>query len=63
MVDLTLRAYLGHDGYDFPGASGSGGFAHYIHHVKFNCNYGGANAPLDWFFGSFDNGAKEWEYM
>jgi len=56
-LDLCWKAVVVHDGYDFPGAST---WEHYIHHLKFNCNYGSSNAPFDWLFGSFDDGKKEW---
>ena len=58
-IDLIYKAVLSHDGYGFPGA---GAWDHYIHHVKFNCNYG-SNSPFDWLFGSFDDGADEWKKL
>jgi sterol desaturase/sphingolipid hydroxylase (fatty acid hydroxylase superfamily) len=54
-LDLNLGAALGHDGYDYPG---SGDWFHYVHHRKFNKNFGTYNAFLDYVFGSFDTGEE-----
>ena len=59
-IDLTLRAVLGHDGYDYPGSSN---WYHYLHHTKYNVNYGTPNAPFDWLFGSFDFGIEDWKKL
>ena len=40
----------GHDGYAFPGG---GGDFHYLHHAKFDCNYGVPLIDFDWMFGSW----------
>ena len=54
-LDLNLKAAFAHDGYDYPG---HGRWFHYIHHRKFNCNFGTPNAPLDWLFGSYNTGEE-----
>ena len=59
-IDLTLRAVLGHDGYDYPGSSN---WYHYLHHTKVHCNYGTTNAPFDWLFGSWDYGVEDWKEL
>jgi hypothetical protein len=40
----------GHDGYAFPGG---GGDFHWLHHDKFDCNYGVPLFDFDWLFGSW----------
>eukprot|EP00501_MAST-03F_sp_TOSAG23-6_P002243 GSMAST32.ASY1.ANO1.2343.1 assembled CDS len=45
----------GHDGYDKPGG---GSYFHYLHHAKFEVNYGTPMVPLDKLFGSFEDGSK-----
>lgn len=52
-IDLIYAAILGHDGYEYPG---HGDWMHTVHHMKIKCNYGTANAPFDWLFGSVDHG-------
>jgi sterol desaturase/sphingolipid hydroxylase (fatty acid hydroxylase superfamily) len=37
----------------------SGSYFHYLHHKYFECNYGGAVAPLDQLFGTFHDGSPE----
>lgn len=59
-IDLVLRAIIGHDGYSFPG---SGDWTHYVHHVKFDCNYGSANCGMDWLFATYDDGEDLWKRM
>ena len=54
-VDATLGAILGHDGFEYPG---SASFPHYLHHAKFEVNYGENLVPLDWLFGTFAASAK-----
>ena len=49
----TLIAPIaGHDGFDFPGG---GSRFHYLHHAKFDCNYGTASIfwNFDKWFGSY----------
>ena len=43
----------GHDGYDQPGG---GSHYHYLHHSKFNCNYGTPMMPMDKLLGYYDDG-------
>lgn len=50
LIDCGIGAWLGHGGFVFPG---TGDIYHCIHHVVFDCNYGTANVPIDWFFGTF----------
>jgi len=40
----------GHDGYAAPGG---GGDFHFLHHAKYECNYGVPIVPLDHIFGTF----------
>ena len=40
----------GHDGYAFPGG---GGDFHFLHHQKFDCNYGVPLIDFDFLFGSW----------
>ena len=49
---------LSHDGYDFPAM---GDWEHFIHHQKYNCNYGSSLAPLDVLFGTYDDGMDVWD--
>ena len=56
-VDLSYKAILGHDGYDFPGASN---LNHFIHHTEYDCNYGTSNAPFDLIFDTFNDGSVKW---
>ena len=53
-IHLSLMAMWGHDGYDSPG---QGHYFHYLHHTRFDCNYGSENSPLDWLFGSYCDGS------
>jgi len=48
-LDLTMAALIGHDGVGFPGGASQ---PHWLHHHKFECNYGENYAPMDWIFGS-----------
>lgn len=45
----------GHDGYDKPLG---GSLVHYLHHTKFNVNYGTPVVPFDEWFGTYDDGAS-----
>lgn len=44
----------GHDGYDKPAG---GSLVHYLHHTKFEVNYGTPVVPFDRWFGTLDDGA------
>lgn len=50
IVDCAVGAWLGHDGFQWPG---SGDFFHQLHHENFNCNYGAMHFPMDKWFGSY----------
>eukprot|EP01083_Nonionella_stella_P282214 960396_1 len=55
IIDCAVGAWLGHDGFQWPG---SGDFFHQIHHQHFDCNYGAMHVPLDQWFGTYV-GCKE----
>jgi len=55
IVDCAMGAWLGHDGFQWPG---SGDYFHMLHHKHFDCNYGAMHVPLDYFFGTYA-GSKE----
>ena len=55
IVDCAMGAWLGHDGFMWPG---SGDYFHMLHHKHFDCNYGAMHVPLDYFFGTYA-GSKE----
>merc|ERR1712232_566565 len=55
-LDLIIGAQIGHDGFDAPGG---GSYFHQLHHAHFECNYGdAAGIPLDWIFGTFEDGSR-----
>ena len=54
-LDLSIGAQIGHSGFD---AFGCGSYYHQLHHAHIDCNYGDGAAPLDWVFGTFEDGAK-----
>ena len=55
-LDLIIGAQIGHSGFDGPGG---GSCFHQLHHVTGDCNYGEPAVPLDWLFGTFNDG-REW---
>jgi len=55
IIDCAMGAWLGHDGFQWPG---SGDYFHMLHHKHFDCNYGAMHVPLDWLFGTYA-GCKE----
>eukprot|EP01006_Ploeotia_vitrea_P003359 TRINITY_DN112490_c0_g1_i1.p1 TRINITY_DN112490_c0_g1~~TRINITY_DN112490_c0_g1_i1.p1 ORF type:complete len:353 (-),score=27.71 TRINITY_DN112490_c0_g1_i1:143-1177(-) len=55
IVDCGVGAWLGHDGFQWPG---SGDYFHQIHHAHFDCNYGASHVPIDKWVGTFA-GKKE----
>ena len=55
IIDCAIGAWLGHDGFQWPG---SGDYFHMLHHKHFDCNYGALHIPLDWLFGTYA-GSKE----
>tara|TARA_R110002050_G_scaffold52877_3_gene120198 strand:- start:136 stop:1236 length:1101 start_codon:yes stop_codon:yes gene_type:complete len=50
IIDCAVGAWLGHDGFLFPGV---GDIFHFLHHKHFECNYGSPFPPLDKMFGTF----------
>ena len=46
----------GHDGHDDP--AGGGGF-HYLHHARFECNYGVPLIDFDSLFGTYEEYVKK----
>jgi sterol desaturase/sphingolipid hydroxylase (fatty acid hydroxylase superfamily) len=50
LVDLAMGAWIGHDGFEFPGG---GDFYHSLHHQYFDCNYGTSQVPIDYMLGLF----------
>jgi len=62
IVDAAIGAWLGHDGFQWPG---SGDYFHLLHHKHFDCNYGWPGTGLDWLFGTFagckEDVAKIWQ--
>jgi sterol desaturase/sphingolipid hydroxylase (fatty acid hydroxylase superfamily) len=61
IVDCAVGAWLGHDGFQWPG---SGDYFHHLHHKHFDCNYGASHVPSDLWFGTFagckEDIAKNW---
>jgi len=56
IVDCGVGAWLGHDGFQWPG---NGDYFHLLHHAHFDCNYGAMHVPLDWIFGTFAGNKEE----
>ena len=54
-LDLIIGAQIGHDGFDAPGG---GSYYHQLHHAHFECNYGDSAFPMDWLFGTFEDGTR-----
>jgi len=54
-LDLILGAQIGHDGFDAPGG---GSYYHQLHHAHYDCNYGDSAFPMDWLFGTFEDGSR-----
>ncbi|KAH8075758.1 fatty acid hydroxylase-like protein [Aureococcus anophagefferens] len=55
VVDCAVGAWLGHDGFQWPG---SGDYFHQLHHAHFDCNYGAMHVPIDKWLGTYA-GCKE----
>lgn len=53
IVDCAVGAWLGHDGFQWPG---SGDYFHQLHHQHFECNYGAMHVPIDKWLGTFAAG-------
>ena len=43
IIDCAVGAWLGHDGFQWPG---SGDYFHQMHHQHFDCNYGAMHVPM-----------------
>jgi len=56
IIDCAIGAWLGHDGFQWPG---SGDYFHLLHHRHFDCNYGAVHVPLDWLFGTYAGSKSE----
>ena len=50
IVDCGMGAWLGHDGFQWPG---SGDYFHQLHHAHFDCNYGAMHVPIDKWLGTY----------
>ena len=50
VIDCAVGAWLGHDGFQWPG---SGDYFHQLHHMFFECNYGAMHFPIDKWLGTF----------
>jgi len=53
IIDCAVGAWLGHDGFQWPG---SGDYFHQLHHQFFDCNYGAMHVPCDKWLGTFSAG-------
>jgi sterol desaturase/sphingolipid hydroxylase (fatty acid hydroxylase superfamily) len=53
IFDCAVGAWLGHDGFQWPG---SGDYFHQLHHKHFDCNYGAMHVPIDKWLGTFSAG-------
>jgi len=60
IVDCAMGAWLGHDGFMWPG---SGDYFHMLHHKHFDCNYGAMHVPLDWLLGTYAGSKEEVSQM
>eukprot|EP00040_Diaphanoeca_grandis_P003406 m.24862 g.24862 ORF g.24862 m.24862 type:complete len:320 (+) comp14775_c0_seq1:183-1142(+) len=54
-IHADISPCPGHDGYDKPAG---GSYFHYIHHSKYEWNYGTPMVPMDKLFGSYADGSK-----
>jgi len=50
IIDCAVGAWLGHDGFQWPG---SGDYFHQLHHANFDCNYGAMHVPIDYWLGTY----------
>jgi len=56
IADCAFGAWLGHDGFQWPG---SGDYFHNLHHKHFDCNYGAMHVPMDYWFGTYAGGKED----
>jgi sterol desaturase/sphingolipid hydroxylase (fatty acid hydroxylase superfamily) len=50
ILDCAVGAWLGHDGFQWPG---SGDYFHHLHHAHFDCNFGAMHFPMDKWLGTY----------
>jgi sterol desaturase/sphingolipid hydroxylase (fatty acid hydroxylase superfamily) len=60
LIDCAVGAWLGHDGFQFPG---SGDMFHQLHHAHFDCNYGTSIVPIDYWFGTSVSCKEDLKYI
>ena len=60
VVDCAIGAWIGHDGFQWPGGAD---FFHQLHHWHFDCNYGNPQIPLDWLFGTDISCKQDLKYV
>lgn len=56
IIDCAVGAWLGHDGFQWPG---SGDYFHQLHHAHFDCNYGAMHVPIDYWLGTYAGGKAD----
>lgn len=56
IIDCAVGAWLGHDGFQWPG---SGDYFHMLHHANFDCNYGAMHVPIDKWLGTYAGSREE----
>jgi len=56
IIDCGVGAWLGHDGFQWPG---SGDYFHQLHHQHRECNFGAMHVPIDKWVGSFAAGSDD----
>jgi lathosterol oxidase len=56
LLDCAIGAWLGHDGFQWPG---SGDYFHQLHHKHFDCNFGAMHVPIDKWLGTFAGGKED----
>jgi len=50
IIDCAVGAWLGHDGFQWPGSCD---YFHLLHHANFDCNYGAMHVPIDKWVGTY----------
>ncbi len=58
LVDLSVAAWISHDGFQWPG---SGAWYHILHHLYYEGNYGNPLVPFDYLFGTFIEGKEDFD--
>ena len=64
LLHAGISPALGHAGFHGLGTQdgkslSSDGYFHYLHHKHFNVNFGVPEAPLDWWFNTYNDGSAE----